>query len=118
MRFAGSECVAVLALRDLKLGFSPRQYIGDAAQRAALPGMVLRKLMPDRWHIRIVELVHGQVLFPGRSPNPRGNVIPASPGRHATRTYLSHHRDDAFWIEWLPMLVEMTSLGEGGCDLA
>ena len=31
---------------------------------------------------------------------------------------LRHHCDDAFWIEWLPTLIEMTSLGEGGRDLA
>ena len=31
---------------------------------------------------------------------------------------LRHHRDDAFWVESLSTLVEMTSLGEGGCDLA
>ena len=31
---------------------------------------------------------------------------------------LHHHRDDAFRIEGLPTLIEMTSLGEGGCDLA
>ena len=31
---------------------------------------------------------------------------------------LRHHSDDAFRIEWLPTLIEMTSLGEGGCDLA
>jgi hypothetical protein len=27
------------------------------------------------------------------------------------------HRDDAFRVEGLPALVEMTSLSEGGCDL-
>ena len=31
---------------------------------------------------------------------------------------LCHHRDDAFRVEWLATLIEMTSLGEGGCDLA
>ena len=30
----------------------------------------------------------------------------------------SHHRDDAFRVEGQPTLIEMTSLGEGGCDLA
>jgi hypothetical protein len=34
------------------------------------------------------------------------------------RVTLSHHRDDAIWVEWLTTLVEMTGLGEGGSDLA
>ena len=31
---------------------------------------------------------------------------------------LVKHAAHAFWVEWLPTLIEMTSLGEGACDLA
>jgi hypothetical protein len=53
------------------VAFDPKAFsiVGDAAQRALFPGIVLRKLVPDRWLVQIVGIVHGQILSPGRSPS-------------------------------------------------